>query len=148
MTGRKLACDTYGTASSQWDGSFSGKDASRPERFAAYLARYLAKNTVVGGLARRCEFQLSYAVGLADPVAVAVRTFGTETVPVERILQLAQESVDFRPAAVLERFRLCRPIYSALSAGQFGKNARHMPWEQTDLAAAWHNKSEGCIAAV
>ena len=147
MTGRKIACDTYGSASSQWDGSFSGKDASHPEKFAAYLARYLAKNTVAAGFARKCEFQLSYAVGLADPVAVAIRTFGTETIHVQQILQLAQECIDFRPAAVLERFCLCRPIYSALCAGQFGKNARRMPWEQTDLAALWRSRVNLCTAA-
>ena len=134
LTGRKLLADTYGTAARHGGGSFSGKDPTKMDRTGACLARYLAKNIVAAGLADRCEVQLAYAIGLADPVSVTVDTFGTGTLRNEVLAGWLEENMDMRPGVVIRRFGLTRPIYQALSCyGLCGENARGMPWERTDL---------------
>ncbi|MGN0773871.1 MAG: methionine adenosyltransferase [Candidatus Ventricola sp.] len=138
LTGRKLIVDTYGGYARHGGGAFSGKDPSKVDRSAAYLARYLAKNVVAAGLADRCEVQLSYAIGVAQPVSLLVDAFGTETMPVPEIRRLLLDTVDMRPAAIIRRFGLRAPIYSRVSCyGHFGENAKETPWEQTDLAEMW-----------
>ena len=134
LTGRKLMVDTYGGYARHGGGAFSGKDATKVDRSGAYLARYIAKNIVAQGLADRCEVQLSYAIGLAEPVAVGIETFGTGKLERDALNRAIQNSVDMRPAAIIRRFGLTRPIFSPLSCyGHFGSNASRMPWEQTDL---------------
>lgn len=139
LTGRKLIVDTYGGYAHHGGGAFSGKDSSKVDRSAAYMARYLAKNVVAAGLADRCEVQLSYAIGVAQPVSVLVDTFGTEKVDREKIQALVS-AVDMRPAAIIKRFDLRSPRFSKVSCyGHFGENAKDMPWEKTDLAEGWKN---------
>ena len=105
------------------------------DRSGAYMARYLAKNIVAAGLADKCEVQLSYSIGLAEPVSVLIDTFGTEKIPSGHLFKLVQEQVDLRPAAIIRKFELTKPIYSRVACyGHFGSNAAAMPWEQTDLA--------------
>lgn len=138
LTGRKLIVDTYGGYARHGGGAFSGKDPTKVDRSASYLARYLAKNIVAARLADRCEVQLGYAIGVAQPVSLLVDTFGTEKIPVERIRTLLLDTVDMRPAAIINRFGLRAPIYGRVSCyGHFGENAKDMPWEQCDLAAQW-----------
>ena len=143
LTGRKLIVDTYGGYARHGGGAFSGKDPSKVDRSAAYLARYLAKNVVAAGLALRCEVQLGYAIGVAEPVSLLVDTFGTETLPVEAIRRLILDTVDMRPSAIIRRFSLRSPIYSRVACyGHFGENAARMPWEQTELAVLWRHRLE------
>ena len=138
LTGRKLIVDTYGGYARHGGGAFSGKDPTKVDRSAAYMARYLAKNVVAAGFADRCEVQLSYAIGVAQPVSLLVDTFGTESTPTQEIRRLILDSVDMRPAAIIRRFGLRAPIYSRVSCyGHFGENAKEMPWEQTGLADMW-----------
>ena len=138
LTGRKLIVDTYGGYARHGGGAFSGKDPTKVDRSAAYLARYLAKNVVAAGFADRCEVQLSYAIGVAQPVSLLVDTFGTESMPTQEIRKLILDSVDMRPSAIIRRFDLREPIYSKVSCyGHFGEHAREMPWEQVELAAMW-----------
>ena len=138
LTGRKIIVDTYGGYARHGGGAFSGKDPSKVDRSAAYMARYLAKNIVAAGLARRCEIQIAYAIGVAEPVSLRIDTFGTEALPVSTIANMVRETVDLRPAAIISRFGLRRPIYAKTAAyGPFGENASALPWEQTDLAAQW-----------
>ena len=135
LTGRKIIADTYGGAARHGGGAFSGKDPTKVDRTGAYMARYLAKNIVAAGLADRCEVQLAYAIGLADPVSVMVDTFGTGSVADERLAAWLTEHVDMRPGVMIRRFGLRSPIYHTVSCyGHFGANARMLPWEQTDLA--------------
>ncbi len=137
LTGRKLVVDTYGGYAHHGGGAFSGKDASKVDRSGAYMARYLAKNVVAAGLADRCEIQVSYAIGVAQPVSVLVNTYGTEKVPHEKIEALVR-SVDMRPGAIIRRFNLTSPCFARVSCyGHFGSNAEDMPWEKTDLAEEW-----------
>ena len=139
LTERKLIVDTYGGYAHHGGGAFSGKDSSKVDRSAAYMARYIAKNVVAAGLADRCEVQLSYAIGVAHPVSVLVDTFGTEKVAREKIQELVS-AVDMRPAAIIKRFDLRTPNFSKVSCyGHFGENAKDMPWEKTDLAESWKN---------
>ena len=139
LTGRKLIVDTYGGYAHHGGGAFSGKDSSKVDRSAADMARYIAKNVVAAGLADRCEVQLSYAIGVAQPVSVLVDTFGTEKVAREKIQELVS-AVDMRPAAIIKRFDLRTPNFSKVSCyGHFGENAKDMPWEKTDLAESWKN---------
>lgn len=143
LTGRKLIVDTYGGYARHGGGAFSGKDPTKVDRSAAYLARYLAKNVVAAGYADRCEVQLSYAIGVAQPVSVLVETFGTETMSKEKIRALILGTVDMRPTAIIRRFGLRSPIYSKVSSGgHFGLNALSMPWEKTDLAELWIKQSK------
>ena len=135
LTGRKIIADTYGGAARHGGGAFSGKDPTKVDRTGAYMARYLAKNIVAAGLADRCEAQLAYAIGLADPVSVMVDTFGTGKVSNEALAAWVTEHVDMRPGVMIRRFGLRSPIYHTVSCyGHFGENARSLPWEQTDLS--------------
>lgn len=136
LTGRKLIVDTYGGYSRHGGGSFSGKDATKVDRSGAYLARYLAKNIVAAGLAEKCEVQLGYSIGLAEPVSLRVDTFGTGRVPRSLLYETLTAVADMRPAAIMRKFSLTQPIFSKVSCyGHFGFNAIELPWEQTDLAA-------------
>jgi S-adenosylmethionine synthetase len=137
LTGRKIIVDTYGGAARHGGGSFSGKDPTKVDRSAAYAARYVAKNIVAAGLADRCELNVAYAIGVAHPVSIAVRTFGTERVPVPRIEELVREHFDLRPAAILRNLDLTRPIYAKTAAyGHFGRDDHDFTWERTDKADA------------
>ncbi len=137
LTGRKIIVDTYGGMGRHGGGAFSGKDASKVDRSAAYMARYLAKNVVAAGLAERCEVQLSYAIGVAKPTSVRVDTFGTakDGVSEAEIAKLLEKNVDLRPYAIIEHLKLTRPIFSPTSAyGHFGRTEKEFTWEKTDLA--------------
>ena len=134
LTGRKLIVDTYGGYARHGGGAFSGKDASKVDRSGAYMARYLAKNIVAQGLAGQCEVQLSYAIGLADPMSVRVDTFGTGQIADDLICKAMAENADLRPTAMIEQFDLTSPLFSRVSCyGHFGSNASDMRWEQTDM---------------
>ena len=135
LTGRKIIVDTYGGYSRHGGGAFSGKDPTKVDRSAAYAARYVAKNLVAAGLAKKCEVQSAYAIGVARPVSVLVDTFGTGTLPDEKIAALAEGLVDLRPAAIIHRFDLRRPIYRKTAAyGHMGREDLKAPWENLDLA--------------
>ncbi|HBT20378.1 MAG TPA: methionine adenosyltransferase [Peptococcaceae bacterium] len=135
LTGRKIIVDTYGSMGRHGGGCFSGKDPTKVDRSGAYAARYVAKNIVAAGLADKCEIQIAYAIGVAKPVSIAVHTFGTEKVPKERIIELVKKHVDLRPAAIIRKFDLLRPIYKQVAAyGHFGRPDLDLPWEKTDLA--------------
>ena len=135
LTGRKIIVDTYGGYSRHGGGAFSGKDPTKVDRSAAYAARYVAKNIVAAGLAKKCELQIAYAIGVARPVSVLVDTFGTGTLPDEKIAALAEGLVDLRPAAIIHRFDLRRPIYRKTAAyGHMGREDLKAPWENLDLA--------------
>jgi S-adenosylmethionine synthetase len=137
LTGRKIIVDTYGGWARHGGGAFSGKDPSKVDRSAAYYARYAAKNVVAAGLARQCEIQLAYAIGVAKPVSVLVDTFGTETVSVDRINRAVNHVFDFRPRAIIEGLALLRPVYKATAAyGHFGRTGDGFRWELTDRAEA------------
>jgi len=135
LTGRKIIVDTYGGYSRHGGGAFSGKDPTKVDRSAAYMTRYLAKNVVAAGLAKKCEIQLAYAIGVAKPVSVMVDTFGTGKLSESEIADLLIKNVDMRPAAIIERFDLRRPIYADLAAyGHMGREDLNAPWEKCDLA--------------
>ena len=135
LTGRKIIVDTYGGYARHGGGAFSGKDPTKVDRSACYAARYLAKNVVAAGLADRCEIQVAYAIGVARPVSVLVDTFGTAKVDEEKISEALSRHFDLRPAAIIERFGLRRPIYSQLAAyGHMGREDLDAPWERRDLA--------------
>jgi S-adenosylmethionine synthetase len=137
LTGRKIVVDTYGGAARHGGGAFSGKDPTKVDRSAAYAARYVAKNLVAAELADRCEVNVAYAIGVAHPVSIAVRAFGTEKVPVERLEELVREHFDLRPAAILRDLELRRPIYAKTAAyGHFGRDDHDFTWERTDKADA------------
>ena len=137
LTGRKIIVDTYGGMARHGGGAFSGKDPSKVDRSAAYATRWVAKNVVAAGLARRCEVQVAYAIGKAHPVGLYVETFGTETVPVERIRAAIDQVFDLRPAAIIADLDLLRPIYSQTAAyGHFGRELPDFTWERTDRVAA------------
>jgi len=137
LTGRKLISDTYGGYARHGGGSFSGKDATKVDRSGAYMARYLAKNIVASNLAETCEVQLSYAIGLSEPISVRIDTFGTEKVEKDRLYKAVLNATDLRPAAIIRKFCLTDPIFSRVSCyGHFGNNASRMPWERTDLSIA------------
>ena len=138
LTGRKIIVDTYGGWGRHGGGAFSGKDPSKVDRSAAYMARYLAKNVVASGLASACEVQLAYAIGVAQPVSVHIDTFGTGKIASTSIAQKLRNEVDLRPASIIELFKLKRPIYRKTAAyGHFGRSTDggFFPWEKTDLAA-------------
>ncbi len=137
LTGRKIIVDSYGGYGRHGGGAFSGKDPSKVDRSAAYMARYVAKNLVAAGLASRCEVQLAYAIGMAEPLSVLVDTFETGVLPEAKIASLLRELFDFRPAALIKTLDLKRPIYRATAAyGHFGRPAKNglFPWERTDRA--------------
>ncbi|MET9819709.1 methionine adenosyltransferase [Streptomyces sp. NPDC006355] len=135
LTGRKIIIDTYGGMARHGGGAFSGKDPSKVDRSAAYAMRWVAKNVVAAGLATRCEVQVAYAIGKAEPVGLFVEAFGTERVPVTRLQQAITETFDLRPAAIIRDLDLLRPIYSQTAAyGHFGRELPDFTWERTDRA--------------
>ena len=137
LTGRKIIVDTYGGSGRHGGGAFSGKDPTKVDRSAAYMARYIAKNIVAAGLARRCEVQLAYAIGVAEPVSVLVDTFGTGTVPDQKLQQLIRKNFKLTPRDIIESLNLRRPIYRKTAAyGHFGRTDPDFTWEATDKAAA------------
>jgi S-adenosylmethionine synthetase len=137
LTGRKIIVDTYGGMARHGGGAFSGKDPSKVDRSAAYAMRWVAKNVVAAQLATRCEVQVAYAIGKAQPVGLFVETFGTEKVPVAKIQDAVLQVFDLRPAAIIRDLNLLRPIYSKTSAyGHFGRELPEFTWEITDRAAA------------
>ena len=137
LTGRKIIVDTYGGMAHHGGGAFSGKDPSKVDRSAAYAGRYVAKNIVAAGLAERCEIQVSYAIGVAEPTSIAVNTYGTGALPDERIAELVTEHFDLRPAGLIEMLQLKRPIYRQTAAyGHFGREEDDFTWEKTDKAEA------------
>ena len=137
LTGRKIIVDTYGGMARHGGGAFSGKDPSKVDRSAAYAMRWVAKNVVAAGLAKRCEAQVAYAIGKAQPVGVFIQTFGTGTVPDEQIQQAVLEVFDLRPAAIIRDLDLLRPIYAETAAyGHFGRELPEFTWESTDRADA------------
>ena len=133
LTGRKIIVDTYGGYARHGGGAFSGKDCTKVDRSAAYAARYVAKNIVAAGLAKRCEIQLSYAIGVAQPTSVMIDTFGTGKLPDSRLEEIVRENFDLRPAGIIKMLDLRRPIYKQTAAyGHFGRNDLDLPWERTD----------------
>jgi S-adenosylmethionine synthetase len=135
LTGRKIIVDTYGGVGSHGGGCFSGKDPSKVDRSACYMARYIAKNIVAAGLADQCEVQLSYAIGVAHPISVFINTFGSGKLSDEAILALVKKNFDMRPKAIIEHLKLLRPIYRKTAAfGHFGRNDPDFTWEKTDKA--------------
>jgi S-adenosylmethionine synthetase len=137
LTGRKIIVDTYGGAAPHGGGAFSGKDASKVDRSAAYAGRYVAKNIVAAGLAERCQIQVSYAIGVSRPTSVMVTTFGTGKISDEKLAQLVQEHFDLRPKGIVQMLDLLRPIYQKTAAyGHFGREEPEFSWERTDKALA------------
>ena len=135
LTGRKIIVDTYGGYSRHGGGAFSGKDPTKVDRSASYAARYIAKNVVAAGLAKKCEVQIAYAIGVAKPVSVMVDTFGTGVIADDKLSDIVCHAVDLRPAAIIKKFDLRRPIYKQIAAyGHMGREDLGMPWEKTDLA--------------
>lgn len=137
LTGRKIIVDTYGGAARHGGGAFSGKDPTKVDRSASYAARYIAKNVVAAGLAHQIELQIAYAIGVAEPVSLAVNTFGTNTVPEDAIVQAIRDNFDLRPAGIIKMLDLQRPIYKQTAAyGHFGRTDVDLPWEHLDKVPA------------
>ncbi|TNF48195.1 MAG: methionine adenosyltransferase [Deltaproteobacteria bacterium] len=137
LTGRKIIVDTYGGQGSHGGGAFSGKDPSKVDRSASYMARYVAKNIVAAGLADKCEVQLAYAIGVAEPVSVMINTFGTGKIPSNEIARVVREEFDMRPRGIVETLDLLRPIYRKTAAyGHFGRELPEFTWERTDRVAS------------
>ena len=137
LTGRKIIVDTYGGYARHGGGAFSGKDCTKVDRSAAYAARYAAKNIVAAGLADKCEIQLSYAIGVAQPTSVMVDTFGTGKLSDEKITEIVRENFDLSPAGIIKMLELRRPIYKQTAAyGHFGRNDLDLPWEKLDKVDA------------
>jgi S-adenosylmethionine synthetase len=135
LTGRKIIVDTYGGYARHGGGAFSGKDCTKVDRSAAYAARYVAKNIVAAGLAEKCEIQLSYAIGVANPTSIMVDTFGTGKLSDEKLVEIIRENFDLRPAGIIKMLDLRRPIYKKTAAyGHFGRTDVDLPWERTDMA--------------
>ena len=134
LTGRKIIVDTYGGYASHGGGAFSGKDPTKVDRSAAYAARYVAKNIVASGIAKKCEIQLAYAIGVAKPLSILVNTYGTGKISDVKIVEIINENFDLRPAAIINNFDLRRPIYKQTAAyGHFGRSDINVPWEKTDM---------------
>jgi len=135
LTGRKIIVDTYGGMARHGGGAFSGKDPSKVDRSAAYAGRYVAKNLVAAGLAERCELQVSYAIGVAEPTSISINTFGTGKLPEARLIELVREHFDLRPYGLVRMLDLIRPIYRQTAAyGHFGREEPDFSWEATDKA--------------
>ena len=135
LTGRKIIVDTYGGMARHGGGAFSGKDPSKVDRSAAYAARYVAKNIVAAGLAERCELQISYAIGVAEPTSISIETFGTGKVDREKLIEAIRDNFDLRPKGIINMLGLLRPIYQQTAAyGHFGRSDIDLPWERTDKA--------------
>ena len=142
LTGRKIIVDTYGGQGSHGGGAFSGKDPSKVDRSASYMARYVAKNIVAAGLADKCEVQVAYAIGVAEPVSVMINTFGTGKISPNRIAEIARQEFDLRPRAIIETLDLLRPIYRQTAAyGHFGRELPEFSWERTDRAASLRSRA-------
>ena len=142
LTGRKIIVDTYGGMARHGGGAFSGKDPTKVDRSAAYAARYVAKNIVAAGLARRCEVQVSYAIGVAEPTSISIETFGTGTLAEDRLVALVREHFDLRPRGLIQMLDLRRPIFQrTASYGHFGREEPDFTWERTDKAEALRNAS-------
>jgi S-adenosylmethionine synthetase len=148
LTGRKIIVDTYGGMGRHGGGAFSGKDPTKVDRSAAYMARYVAKNIVAAGLAERCEVQLAYAIGVAEPVSVRIDTFGTSTVSEQRLIELIRENFQLTPKGIIESLNLRRPIFKKTAAyGHFGRSGESFTWEATDKAEALKAGAEAELAA-
>ena len=148
LTGRKIIVDTYGGMGRHGGGAFSGKDPTKVDRSACYMARYVAKNIVASGLAKRCEVQLAYAIGVAEPVSVMVNTFGTGTVPEERLVELVRANFILTPKGMIDTLKLRRPIYRKTAAfGHFGRTEDTFSWEATDKAHALKEAAQPAAAA-
>ncbi len=148
LTGRKIIVDTYGGMGRHGGGAFSGKDPTKVDRSACYMARYIAKNLVAAGLARRCEVQLAYAIGVAEPVSVMVNTFGTGTETEERLVELVRSHFKLTPKGMIDHLKLRRPIYRKTAAfGHFGRTEDSFSWEATDKAAALKESAQPAAAA-
>nr|MDQ6901345.1 methionine adenosyltransferase [Candidatus Dormibacteraeota bacterium] len=146
LTGRKIIVDTYGGVARHGGGAFSGKDPSKVDRSAAYAARHVAKNIVAAQLAARCEVQVSYAIGRAEPTSVSVETFGTGRISEEEMLRLIRANFDLRPAAIVHHLQLRRPLYARTAAyGHFGRDDLDLPWERTDRLSALQERSAATI---
>lgn len=142
LTGRKIIVDTYGGQGSHGGGCFSGKDPSKVDRSGSYMARHIAKNIVAAGLAGKCEIQIAYAIGLAQPVSVLVDLVGTGIVPKQKVEEIVTELFDLRPAAIIEYLDLLRPIYHKTSAyGHFGRSEAEFTWEKTNMAETIREKA-------
>ena len=141
LTGRKIIVDTYGGYGHHGGGCFSGKDPTKVDRSAAYAARYAAKNLVAAGLATKCEIQLAYAIGVAEPVSIMVDSFGTGVVSDEKLAKIVHKHFDLHPAAIIRNLQLRRPIYRQVAAyGHFGRNDLDLPWEKTDMVEILQNE--------
>jgi len=137
LTGRKIIVDTYGGMARHGGGAFSGKDPSKVDRSAAYAGRYVAKNIVAAGLADKCEIQVSYAIGVAEPTSISIETFGTGKIDDSRIEELVREHFDLKPKGLIQMLDLLRPIYASTAAyGHFGRTEDNFTWERTDKADA------------
>jgi S-adenosylmethionine synthetase len=148
LTGRKIIVDTYGGMGRHGGGAFSGKDATKVDRSAAYMARYVAKNIVAAGLADRCEVQLAYAIGVAEPVSVLVDTFGTGKISETELQKLVRENFSLTPKGIIETLDLRRPIYKKTAAyGHFGRNDKDFRWESTDKAEALRSGAKTAVPA-
>jgi S-adenosylmethionine synthetase len=135
LTGRKIIVDSYGGVGSHGGGAFSGKDPSKVDRSASYMARYVAKNLVAAGLAEKCEVQLAYAIGVADPVSILIDTFRTGKVPQAELVRLVRDHFDMTPRGIIKTLDLLRPIFKKTAAyGHFGRNEPEFTWERTDVA--------------
>lgn len=142
LTGRKIIVDTYGGQGSHGGGCYSGKDPSKVDRSASYMARHAAKNIVAAGLARKCEIQVAYSIGVAEPVSILVDTFDTGVIPNSRIAEIVKEVFDFRPAAIIEYLDLLRPIYKKTAAyGHFGRDEEGFTWEKTNMVDVLKDKA-------
>lgn len=142
MTGRKIIADTYGGVAGHGGGAFSGKDPTKVDKSAAYMARYIAKNLVAAGICEKCEVQLSYVIGITEPLSLMIDTFGTERIPNRKILKLVNEHFKTKPKGIIEQLDLLRPIYQKTSNyGHFGRNDPDFTWEKTDLAAVLRDEA-------
>ena len=140
LTGRKIIVDTYGGYASHGGGAFSGKDPTKVDRSGAYAARYVAKNIVASKIARKCEIEIAYAIGVAKPLSILVNTYGTGKISDDKIAEIVKEKFDLRPSAIIEKFDLKRPIYKQTAAyGHFGRNDLDLPWEKLDMTHVFEN---------
>ncbi len=148
LTGRKIIVDTYGGMGRHGGGAFSGKDSTKVDRSAAYMARYIAKNIVASGLAEKAEVQLAYAIGVAEPVSIRVDTFGTGKVSENRLIELVRENFKLTPKGIIESLNLRRPVFRATAAyGHFGRTGEAFTWEKTDKAAALKSGAQAELTA-
>jgi S-adenosylmethionine synthetase len=148
LTGRKIIVDTYGGMGRHGGGAFSGKDSTKVDRSAAYMARYIAKNVVAAGLAERVEVQLAYAIGVAEPVSVRIDAFGTGKVSEQRLVELVRENFKLTPKGIIDSLNLRRPVFQKTAAyGHFGRSGDMFTWEATDKAAALKSGAQAELAA-